>query len=45
MYKVFLVAQMMNLELSLKNVLRYMHIHTYAYQRIDFERLKLLRMT
>ena len=32
---------MMKLALSSNKVLRYMHMHTYAYQSVGFERLKL----
>ena len=43
MYKVFLMSQMIKLALGSKRVLRYMHIHTYAYLRVGFERLKLFK--
>ena len=43
MYKVFLVAQMMKLALGSNKVLKYMHIHTYAYLRVGFDRLKLFK--
>ena len=34
---------MMKLALGSNKVLRYMHIHTYAYLRVGFERLKLFK--
>ena len=43
MYKVFLVTQMMKLTLGSNKVLRYMHIHTYAYLRVGIKRLKLFK--
>ena len=43
MYKAFLMYQMMKLTLGSNKVLRYMHIHKYAYLRVGFERLKLFK--
>ena len=33
----------MKLALGSNNVLRYMHIYTYTYPRVGFERLKLFK--
>ena len=43
MYKVFLVVQMMKLAFGSNKILKDMHIHTYAYLRVGFERLKLFK--
>ena len=43
MFKVFLLASMMKLALGLNGVLKYIHMYSYAYPRVGFERLKLFK--
>ena len=39
----FFLWLMMKLALGKNQVLRYMHIHMYAYLKVGFEKLKLLK--